>query len=112
MQNKRPISKVYISDYLFIGAENARTGKEICNLLGIKARDLTVAIERERRQGKPICASTDAKNPGYFLAADKAEMERFCESLKHRAGEIHKTRRACMKSIAHLPESEAANYGS
>lgn len=100
-----------ISDYLETGAENARTGKELCKELNITARDLTAAIERERRAGKPICASTDAKNPGYYLAADKGEMQRFCNSLFHRAGEIHKTRKACLASMESLPEREALYYG-
>ena len=92
-----------IFEYLAEGAENARTGKEICKALNITARDLTAAIERERREGKPICASTDPKNPGYFLAANQEEMQRYCRSLYHRAGEIHKTRNACMKTIEDLP---------
>ena len=61
-----------IFEILSEGAENARTGKEICKLLNITARDLTAAIERERRAGKPICASTGS-NPGYFLAANQEE---------------------------------------
>lgn len=92
-----------IYEHLFEGAENARTGKEICKALKITARELTAAVEMERRQGKPICASTDPKTPGYFLAASQTEMQRYCESLRHRAGEIHKTRRACMKAIEDLP---------
>lgn len=92
-----------VFEYLSEGAENARTGKEICKALNITARDLTIAIERERRAGKPICASTDRKNPGYFLAANQEEMQRYCNSLFHRAGEIHKTRNACMKTIEDLP---------
>lgn len=95
-----------IYEILSEGAENAQTGKEICNLLHITARDLTAYIERERRQGKPICASTDSRSPGYFLAADKEEMQRYCRSLNHRAGEIHKTRRACLQTIEGLPERE------
>lgn len=101
-----------ISDYLLTGAENAQTAKEICSILGISQRELTQEIERERREdGKPICASTDTKNPGYFLAANKDEMQRFCNSLFHRAGEIHKTRKACLAAMENLPESEAAYYG-
>lgn len=91
-----------IYEMLSEGAENARTGKEICKLLDITARDLTIAIERERRQGRPICASTGS-TPGYFLAANKDEMQRYCNSLMHRAGEIHKTRRACIKAMEGLP---------
>lgn len=100
-----------ICDYLAIGADNARTGKEICKAANLSQRDLTLLIERERRAGKPIYASTAAKNPGYYLAADKGEMQRFCNSLFHRAGEIHKTRKACLATMDTLPESEAANYG-
>lgn len=92
-----------IYEILLEGAENALTGKEICQMLDLTARDLTQAIERERRAGKPICASTDPKTPGYFLAANQGEMQRYCRSLYHRAGEIHKTRNACMKTIEGLP---------
>jgi len=92
-----------IHEILLQGAENAQTGKEICTLLHISARDLSAAVEQERRDGKPICAST-GQNPGYFLAADREEMERYCRSLFHRAGEIHKTRKACLKTLDNLPE--------
>lgn len=92
-----------IYEVLGKGAENAITGKEICKLLDISARDLTAAIEQERREGKPICASTDRKNPGYYLAATREEMRRYCKSLFHRAGEIHKTRKACLKAMQELP---------
>lgn len=93
-----------IHEFLLEGAENAQTGKEICKQLHITARDLTAAIEQERRDGKPICASTDSTRPGYYLAADKEEMQRYCRSLFHRAGEIHKTRKACLKTLDNLPE--------
>ena len=59
-----------ISEVLMQGAENAQTGKSICRLLHIKPRDLTSAIERERRAGMPICASC-GEVPGYYLAADQ-----------------------------------------
>ena len=93
---------MYISDILEEGADNARSGREICEVLGITIRELTAAIERERRAGKPICAST-AKPAGYFLAANQAEMQGYCNSLLHRAGEIHKTRKACIKTLESLP---------
>ncbi len=91
-----------IYEMLSEGAENAQTGREICKQLGITARELRAAIERERRAGQPICASTGS-TPGYFLAANQEEMQRYCRSLYHRAGEIHKTRNACIKTIDSLP---------
>lgn len=95
-----------INEILLSGAENATSSTDICSLLHIGKRELTATVERERRDGHPICASTDPKNPGYYLAANKGEMRRYCNSLFHRAGEIHKTRRACMKTMGILPESE------
>lgn len=95
-----------IYEILGEGKDNAKTGREICGLLGLTARDLTAAVERERREGKPICASTGS-NPGYFLAANREEMQRYCNSLLHRAGEIHKTRRACITMLDSLPSVEA-----
>lgn len=99
-----------IYEVLLEGRENAITGKDICALLNIKSRDLTAAIERERRQGKPICAST-GENPGYFIAANREEMERYCNALYRRAGEIFKTRAACMGTLEQLPAGEAGADG-
>ena len=87
---------------LMEGAGNAKTGKEICKVLSITPRELTAIVEKERREGKPICANS-GKMPGYFIAATQDEMQRYCNSLKHRANEIQKTRRACIKTINDLP---------
>ena len=97
-----------INEILSEGAENAIPGREICELLKINIRELTAAIERERRAGIPICAST-GKPYGYFLANSKAEMDSYCNSLRHRAGELFKTRRACMDTIKDLPEEPPIN---
>lgn len=91
-----------IADILLKGSENAQTGRDICSVLNITMRELTQAIERERRAGQPICANTGS-NPGYYLAADKEEMQTYCNSLLRRGGELFKTRRACIKSIDQLP---------
>ncbi len=95
-----------IYEYLHEGKENAITSRELCALLNITGRDVTAAVERERREGKPICASTGT-NPGYYLAADRETMESYCKSLHHREKEIARTRRACIKTIARLPGKEA-----
>lgn len=92
-----------IHEVLSEGAENARTSRELCAMLHIGHRDLTQAIERERRQGHPICASSGS-TPGYYLAANQEEMTRYCNSLLHRLREISETRRACLISIGNLPE--------
>ena len=95
-----------VYEILSEGKENARPGRDICHALGLTARELTAKVEQERRAGKPICASTGA-TPGYFLAADQNEMQNYCNSLLHRAGEIHKTRKACLAMMDNLPPGEA-----
>lgn len=93
-----------VSDFLAIGEENAKTSKELCYLLHIDKRTLTAAIERERRDGKPICASCSTETPGYFLAGDRDTMQRYCDSLHHRAAAIYATRQACLQTLERLPE--------
>lgn len=98
-----------ISEHLFKGRENARTGKELARLLDCNPRDISEGVERERRQGAPICASCDPETPGYYLAASAEDLEQYCRSLHKRAGEIHKTRRALLQVIDTLPtEQEGA----
>lgn len=92
-----------VTEVLQTGSENAIKGRVICGLLGISPRELTQAIEKERRTGAPICSNT-GRNPGYYLAENRGEMERFCNSLRKRAGEIFKTRRACLNAAETLPQ--------
>lgn len=92
-----------IEDLLFTGKEKAQRGKDIANRLGITVRDFTQQVERERKAGAPICA-TKGNNPGYFLAANKEEMENYCNVLKKEAISLFVTRQACLKAIEKLPE--------
>jgi predicted DNA-binding transcriptional regulator YafY len=91
-----------IHEYLATGSENAITGRELCDRTGLTMRELTQAIEKERREGVPICANTGV-NPGYYLAANQREMQLYCDSLSRRASEIYKTREACAETIEMLP---------
>lgn len=97
-----------IYELLGEGERSARTGKELAKLLGVQPRDISQAIERERREGKPICATCDPQNPGYFIPEYREEMQHYCDRLYHRAGEIFKTRRACQATMDKLPAREAA----
>ncbi len=97
-----------IYEVLEQGADNAQTGRSLCRLLGITPRELTAAIEKERRQGKPICASTGA-NPGYYIPQTRQDMQEYCRSLQRRAGEIFKTRAACIKTLDQLPNGGGEN---
>lgn len=91
-----------VFEYLGRGRAAAKTGKELCRLLDLTPRELTATIERERKEGHPICAAVQQPY-GYYLAADMEEMENYCRSLAHRIAEMCKTKAACKKAAKNLP---------
>lgn len=93
-----------IQEYLFIGRENARTARDIAGQLNMTARTVAEQIEKERRQGVPICATCDPERPGYYLAADEKDLQQYCDKLRKRAGEIFKTRRALLQTAETLQQ--------
>lgn len=73
------------------GKENAVPGWKLVEILGLKdLRDLTQLVERERRDGSPICASTGAEK-GYYLADGPEELEDYLQSLNRRVKNINRT---------------------
>ena len=87
-----------ISELLAEGRDNARTARELADFLKCDIRDISRQIEKERREGAPICAAT-GDNPGYYLAADPEELDDYCRRLRKRAGEVFKTRRALLQTL-------------
>lgn len=57
-----------IADFLAEGKENARTGRELATLFGCDIRTITEQIERERRDGQPICAISRGRKPGLLFS--------------------------------------------
>lgn len=55
-----------IHELLAEGRENARTGRELAQFFDCNIRDITEQVERERREGQPICVAT-GENPGYYI---------------------------------------------
>lgn len=96
-----------IAEQLLRGAENARTGRELARILNIDIRDVSRNIEKERRNGAPICAGA-LGTQGYYLAADQEELIEYCGRLHKRAGELHKTRRALLENLNQLPKRAGA----
>lgn len=94
-----------VHELLSEGRDNARTGRELAQVLNCSIRDLTEQIERERRQGQPICAAS-GENPGYYLAADAEELENYCDRLKGRAIELFKTRQALVRVLQGIAERQ------
>ena len=60
-------------------------------------------IQKERREGKPICASR-GHNPGYYIPRNKKEMADYCKILESNGREIYKTRKACLETIKDLKD--------
>jgi hypothetical protein len=92
-----------IHEFLGYGKAAAMSARALCEILHCSLRDISKAVERERRAGVPICA-TSCSTPGYYLARTKGEMLEYCDRLHKRGGEIFKTRRACLETAERLPE--------
>ena len=84
-----------ISELLGVGPDKAITGAALSDYLMLDYREVCAHIERERRQGEPICASSK----GYFLAAGPEDLQNYCETIKRRAISLFKTRQALLKTI-------------
>lgn len=101
--NKYPSGHYYsttIAGLLQEGAENAITGADLQRILGLSdGRTITQLVERERRSGIPICASCDAKSPGYFLPRNPAELTMYTKSLRGRVRNVTRTLDAMERAL-------------
>ena len=95
-----------IHEVLAEGADNPRTGRELATLLQCDIRQVTIQIERERREGWPICANSSGEAAGYYLAANAEELEIYCNRIHRRASELYKTRRALLKVLQAIAEKK------
>ena len=96
-----------VSAYLPVGAGNAISGRTLATLLGFKdVRQLSKAVERERRRGVPICAAVSGDSRGYFLASSPDELSAYLKALDHRLREVRRTRDACGDTLRRLTGQE------
>lgn len=89
---------VLVHEYLGRGLDTAMTRSELTALLGLERRQVTRAIEAERKAGHPICASVHPPL-GYYVAASPEELLAYIESLNHRIREIQQTRDALIEAM-------------
>ena len=101
-----------IYEALRTGAEYAITGRELAILYNCDLREITAAIERERRAGKAICANSGGADAGYFLAGSKKEMQNYCDRLQRRETEIYKTRMAMLAALELMPDTVEETAGA
>ena len=85
-----PAGQRSIADLLGVGRENAITRRDLERLTGLAPREVSLAVERERRSGVPILAD----GSGYYLPASDDERAECVRSLRHRAREILITARS------------------
>ena len=83
-----------IYEMLLTGPDNAISATHLARVLNAHKRDISKTVERERREGRPICATCNSENPGYYLPADPEEIEHYINRLRHREAEIATTREA------------------
>lgn len=96
-------SDFVIAGLLPVGKDNAISTKELVRITGCSSsRDLQQRISEERRAGAIICSATKG---GYFIPANREEMQGFYMVLKNRArntlGVLKSVRRALK-----LPEGQ------
>ena len=81
-----------IASVLPHGRENAITAGEIKRILEFRdTREVSKIVERERHGGVPICATTDAKCPGYYLPENESELSAYTASLRRRVKNVSAT---------------------
>ena len=97
-----------VADFLRIGSDNARRGKNLCEELHLTKRELKRQIQLERLAGEAICASTAADKAGYFLPANKAELIDTIRSNRSREKELRRVRKALEKTGKRLFDEETA----
>lgn len=95
-------TKILVYDYLYRGREHARTAGELAILLDCDPRDISRAIERERRDGYPIAADCCNGAKGYYIPMNKREMIAYCNRLENRVRTIKNTLSACRKAARKL----------
>ena len=92
-----------IYELLMTGEQAATTARDLARITGLPRRGISSLVESERRAGRPICATCDSRNPGYYIPETREDMQQYCNRLAHREAEIARTREACARTIEDLP---------
>ncbi len=79
-------NKILLTDYLSVGEENAITAKTLAKYLGWSEREITIAVNVLRKQGKFICSNVN----GFYLPADDSDIEHFVRNMRGRIQDMEK----------------------
>lgn len=96
-------SDFVIASLLPVGKENAISTKELVRIAGCSSsRELQQRIAEERRAGAIICSSTTG---GYFIPANREEMQEFYMVLKNRAKNTLRVLKSVRRALK-VPEGQ------
>lgn len=73
-----------IFELLPIGKKNAISTVQLCTITGLNVRELRKTVAHEREAGKIILSCND----GYFLPADRTEVQEFVKVLEAKGKSI------------------------
>lgn len=97
----------FIASMLPRGSENAITTAELLRRTGYACkRQMTKAIQAERKAGALIASRTDGQG-GYFQPSSRAELEDYVQSMTGRAKSIFVSIRAARKALKEYAPPEA-----
>lgn len=95
-----------VIEWLLTGEENAITTADLLRLTGLRnARELRAQISKERGEGHLILSSCRGRG-GYFMPSEgaegRAEVERFCATLRARAVNTLRALQSARKALGVL----------
>ena len=95
-----------IVDCIPLGESNAIPSKVLADLCGFNSvRDLQLAIEKLRNDGKVICSSTSG---GYYIAANTSELRNYVRANENRARNTFRSLSGARRRLREL-ERENSN---
>lgn len=82
------MKRLTIMELLQEGVENAISARDLAKYYNCDTRSITQEIHNLRRSGKVILSVNTGINNGFFLPADRAEVERFAKTMHSRLKQI------------------------
>ena len=92
-------------------SSNPKTGKELSQITGLTKREVERHIELERKQGKPICASENPYNPGYYIG-DLNEIENQCKKFEVQIRGLCSTLKSILITARNMRKQGGSNNGT
>lgn len=82
------MKRLTIMELLQEGRENAITAEEIAKYYHCNSRNITRTIHNLRANGEVILSNNVGRTCGYYLPANRAEVERFARTMHSRLKNI------------------------